>query len=112
MSNFWEAVAQLEKTPTVTVELEYRLYFDNQGSPLYYTMDKPDGQFISITLEQYQRSNYNVKVINGKIKELTNNIVKLVPATSGTACHVNDISIVADDTSKKQHWKLKTNEED
>jgi len=112
MSNFLEAVAQLENTPLVSVELEYRLYFDNNGNPLYYTMDKPSGQYISITLEQYRRSNYNVKVVNGIIKEMNTSITKLVPANIGTPCHSHDISIVVDNSSKKQYWKLKTDEED
>ena len=49
-------------------ELEYRLYYDAQGRPVTMAShDYPEGEYIVITREQYERPNYNVRVANGRM---------------------------------------------
>ena len=49
-------------------QLEYRLYYDSQGRPITMAShDYPEGNYIVITQEQYDRPNYNVRVKNGTI---------------------------------------------
>lgn len=49
-------------------ELEYRLYYDNKGRPVTMAShDYPEGDYVVITQEQYERPNYNVCVKNGTI---------------------------------------------
>jgi hypothetical protein len=111
MTNFWVAAEQFLNEPVTVTPLEYRLYYTDDGSPLYYTMDNLEGQYINITLAQYSKGNYNVTVVNGQIKEILHTIAKLVPSDSGTASHCNDMSIIADQHCCVQHWKLKAYEE-
>ena len=50
------------------LELEYRLYYDSQGRPTSMAShDYPQGDYIVLTKEQYDRPNYNVRVTNGTI---------------------------------------------
>jgi hypothetical protein len=112
MTNFWAAVEQFLNEPIAAPQqLECRLYYNDIGEPLFYTMDKPDGQYINISLAQYSKGNYNVKVVNEQIKEILHTIAKLVPSDTGTASHCNDVSIIADQHCCTQHWKLKAYEE-
>jgi hypothetical protein len=49
-------------------ELEYRLYYDNKGRPTAMAShDYPEGNYVVITQEQYEKPNYNVRVINGTV---------------------------------------------
>lgn len=87
----------------------WRLYYDDTGAPIEYSMEERSGNYINITPEQYARGNFHVRVIDGKIVELikNRNHKKLVPDEYGTPCHLNDITIVVDDSQPHVKWKLK-----
>lgn len=108
MNNFWEGLAMVQ-TDTVA-EITYRLYYNiESGQPLYYSMSDESGDYIEITKEQYDASNYHVVVKNKKIVELNKRgYTKLTPASSGTACHPSNVMIV--DATKSKYWSLKTYE--
>lgn len=87
----------------------YRLYHDDQGVPLFYSMEDLPGTYLEIDQETYARNDSNVRVINGKLCRLSNNLVsRLVVSDQGTRCHPNDVSIVVDQSQPGQHWSLKT----
>jgi len=49
-------------------QLEYRLYYDAKGRPVTMAShDYPEGDYVVITQEQYERPNYNVRVTNDAI---------------------------------------------
>ena len=49
-------------------QIEYRLYYDSRGRPTAMAShDYPEGNYVVITQEQYERPNYNVRVTNGTI---------------------------------------------
>ena len=51
------------------INLEYRLYYDENGNPLTMSShNHPIGNYIIITKEQYEKPNYNCKVISGKLQ--------------------------------------------
>ena len=79
------------------LELEYRLYYDDQGRPTAMAShDYPDGNYIVITREQYDNPNYNVRVANGRIVVDTADHfrVQLRKSTSGVAVVRGHASVV------------------
>lgn len=105
--NFWSvfgAAQPEQEKPTVF----YRLYYDELGCPLFYTMEDLPGNYIELDRETYMRSPKYVRVRDGKLVEIiVQNFKKLVPSEDGTACYYKDVSIVAKDTNMIKHWKLK-----
>jgi|688.fasta_scaffold1427743_1 hypothetical protein len=87
----------------------YRLYYDEHGNPIVYSMEDLPGKYIEVTAEQYAEHNYRVIVKNNELIKQAQNFVltkKLIPSNSGTACYPTDITIVVD-TNPNQKWKLK-----
>lgn len=89
--------------------VHYRLYYDDAGLPLFYSQEVLPGKYIDVTPEQFALQDISVKVQDGRlIHRRTARMTKLVPAESGTLCHVNDITIVVAD-QPGQYWKKKEN---
>lgn len=82
------------------VKLEYRLYYDAKGCPVAMSShNHPEGQYIVITREQYERPNYNCRVINGKlIFDTTNQFrIQLTKSDSGVAVVAGHANLVIED---------------
>jgi hypothetical protein len=103
---FWSILHAVPEVPPIT----HRLYYDDHGNPLLYTMEDLPGNYIDIDSETFFIGSYDVKVVNGQLvqhKRVTSK--KLVPGTNGTACHPNNILLVGDyDAATK--WMIKTYE--
>jgi hypothetical protein len=112
MTNFWQGLEEFNQQENETVEVEFRLYYNEHGYPLFYTTEKADGEYVIVDQETYARGDYqNIKVNNGYILQRSpTDSVKLVPHdTEGTCCNTNDITLI-DDTKTGQYWKIKTHE--
>jgi hypothetical protein len=101
---FWAALAPLpEPTPPT-----YRLYYNDLGEPLFYSMEDVSGKYIEIDHATYSNPPTHVRVIDGKLVILkTNFVTKLTPAATGTPCDPLDVSIVVDVTEPHTNWILK-----
>ena len=89
----WQAA---ELKPQIYI---YRLYHDEHGSPLFYSMEDLPGKYIEVDVATFSASPSNVRVVNGKITYLKGNtILKLKPGSVGTPCHPQNVSIVVEDT--------------
>lgn len=91
--------------------IEYRLYYDENGRVLYYTMDKPEGNYVVIDKQTYQEARPDARVVDGKVAIVSSHLTvcKLMPNDNeGTLCAADDISIVlsGNEKVKSQKWKL------
>ena len=106
---FWAAVAPLP--PTLPVF--YRLYYNNDGTPICYTMEDLPGNYIELDLETYRLSPPNVRVVDGKIVvvKIASTVSKLQPNVDrGVPCDPRDVCIIVDESQPHIKWSLKTND--
>ena len=102
-AEFWAALAPI-KLKTVT----YRLYHDDYGFPLFYSMEDLPGKYIDIDQETYANPPTHARVIDKKLV-LTHRptVVKLRPGEFGIPCHPSDISIVVSEHKPHIKWSLR-----
>lgn len=88
---------------------EFRLYYDDKGHVVTYTCEKLEGNYIVIDALTFAQARPDVRVVNGKISTVQPAMVitKLTPSeTEGTSCAVEDLSVLVNDASESQKWKL------
>lgn len=94
---------------------EFRLYYDDKGKVLFYSCEKPEGNYIIVDAATYAAGRPDLRVIDGKISTAVPSLVvsKLMPnKDEGISCSEHDISVVVDDeyTDNITKWKLNTYE--
>jgi len=107
---FWSILHDMPKSKPIF----YRLYYNDDGTPICYTMEDLPGKYIEIDQATYAKSLPNVRVINEKIVEIVPKITikKLKPSEQGTCCDPHDVCIVVNQTKPHTKWSVKTNEID
>jgi hypothetical protein len=90
----------------------YRLYYNDQGEPLFYSQEDLAGNYIDIDAKTFAQSPSHVRVVNGQLINLEHQklVRKLTPSTVGTCCDPRDICVVVDQHSEHIKWNLKTHE--
>jgi len=94
---------------------EFRLYYDDKGKVLFYSCEKPEGNYIIVDAATYAAGRPDLRVIDGKISTAIPSLVvsKLMPnEDEGVTCIAEDISVVVDKNykGKTTKWKLNTYE--
>lgn len=96
------------------VKPEFRLYYDDKGNVLFYTCDKPEGNYLVIDAPTFASGRPDIRVVDGKISTVVSSSVvsKIMPSADGVSCAEEDVSIVVDDkyTGNKIKWKTVTYE--
>jgi len=90
----------------------YRLYYNDDGSPIIYSMEHLPGNYIEVDQSTYVLTPFNVRVINDKlvyIKPVVT-VKKLQPSIDGTACDPQDVCIVVNADRPHVKWNLVNNE--
>ena len=107
--NFWLALTEPVPEP---VPIFFRLYYNERGEPVSYSMDDRPGNYIEIDAETYQRSRFNVRVVDGKLVPVVYKrpTSKLTPSIAGTPCSVENVSVVVAEDQPHIKWSLKSNE--
>ena len=104
--DFWREVEPL-LDPVPSAKVFYRVYFDDQGKVLFYSMEDLPGNYLDIDRETFERADGNLRLKNGKLFKPAQTVSqKLVPSNQGTACHPNNVAIV-DKQANSKLWKLK-----
>lgn len=108
-NNFWAVFNALsEVTP---VQVFYRLYHDDQGKLLFYSMEDVPGNYIDIDQTTFTESPSKVRVVHGQLIRINNvTTTKLIPSAEGIACDSRDICVVVDKSQPHTKWKVKTHE--
>jgi hypothetical protein len=98
---FWAALAPLPESPAPV----YRLYYNDAGEPLFYSMEPMPGKYITITKEMYHNPPTHVQVVNNELK-ITKHVTatRLYPNGTGTPCHPNNVGIVVDELEPHIKW--------
>ena len=108
MSN--QAVTELEFLAVLAAMPEpkpvfFRLYHDDQGRILFYSMEDVPGTYIDIDAETFARSHTNMRVRDGKLIEIAQTTsAKLIPGDTGTPCDPADVSIVVSEQQPNIKW--------
>lgn len=109
--NFWQAWQAWDRKEPAPVF--FRLYYDERGQPLFYSMEDLPGNYIDIDANTYNQASYNVQVINGVLRRFdpASATSRLYPNnTSGTCCDPRDVCVVVDATHTHTKWE-KRNED-
>lgn len=85
----------------------WRLYYNEQGEPVTYSMEDLPGTYIEVDAETFARSPFNVRVKDNKLIELTKAVHKLMPSSTGVPCHPDNVAIVVSDNQPHQRWSMK-----
>ena len=107
--NFWLALTEPVPEPA---PIFFRLYYNERGEPVSYSMDDRPGNYIEIDAETYQLSRFNVRVVDGKLVPVVYKrpVSKLKPSTAGTSCSIENVSVVVAENQPHIKWSLKSNE--
>lgn len=106
-----EQLQQLFQATPEPQPLFYRLYYNEHGRPLFYSMEDCPGTYIEIDQETFARSASNVRVRDGKLVEVTwTTTTKLVPSNSGSPCHPDNVAVIVAKDQPYQRWSKRTYE--
>ena len=59
----------------MTETSKYRLYYNVDGTPKHYSMEELEGTFIYVDQQTFQNCRYDITIIKGVIKSLSENTV-------------------------------------
>lgn len=108
--NFWAAWAawdRAEPSPPV-----WRLYYNELGNPICYSMEELPHNYIDIDAEMFALQPHNVRVVDGKIKYITTvQSQKLTPGPTGTPCSPVDVCVIVSDSDLNTKWNKRTYEQ-
>jgi len=109
--DFWAVLNDWQNSPEPDTSPVRRLYYDEQGKPLFYSADDLPGTYLDVDVCTFMAASMQVRVQAGKLIKLDRywHVNKLVPdPESGACCSMQDISVVVDASEPHQRWSLKT----
>ena len=96
---FWDILHSMHEPLPVF----WRLYYNDAGEPVCYSMEELPGNYIDIDAETFALAPVNVRVVDRKLKYITTRTSdKLVPGNTGTQCHLQNVAVIV--TQNGTHW--------
>lgn len=107
---FWNTLHAMP----VPKQVFYRLYYNEDGTPICYTMEDLTGKYIDVSQADYALADYNVCVINEKLIKIVpkRTVQKLSPSTQGTACDPRDVCVIIGEEQPHIKWSISKHETD
>lgn len=101
--DFWQDYQWPDTIPTT-----YKLYHNDDGEPITYSVEDLSGNYIDITADEFLSADMNVVVKDKKIHKIVfTRLSKLKPNNNtGTACHPNDITVIVNNDQPHKLWCL------
>lgn len=100
---FWQILHDMPEPQPVF----WRLYYNEQGHPVCYSMEDLPGNYIDIDAETFALAPVNVRVVNGRLRYITQRTAeKLVPGITGSLCHPQNVAVIV--TEHGTHWSKQT----
>ena len=100
---FWDILHSMPEPLPVF----WRLYYNDAGEPVCYSMEDLPGNYIDIDAETFGLAPANVRVVDRKLKYITvRTSDKLVPGNTGTQCHPQNVAVVV--TQHGTPWSKQT----
>jgi len=105
---FW---ATLHAMPTA-IPVFYRLYYNNDGTPICYTMEDLPGEYIEIDQETYAIASYNVRVVNNQLIKINPKkiVQKIIPTNQGISCDPRDVCVIIGEEHPHIKWSISKHE--
>jgi len=111
LEDFWKILSV--DTSASAKEIFYRLYYDDDGFPICYSMDELPHAFVEVDKDSFAIADTRVRVVDGKIQALKTKAgqrLKLRPASHGICCDVRDVCVVVEETEPHIKWDYNTDE--
>ena len=105
MTAFWEVIKNRQPVQRQEFLDEYRLYYNEDGTPREYSRQEQEGDYIVVTKQEFYEGRFDVRIENGKLIN-PNRITqyrKLVPSKEGVETIAEDVTIIG----QGQKWKLR-----
>lgn len=101
-TNFFEGLEL--HVPVKPQEIFFRLYYDDAGELICYSMEDLPEKYIEISAEQFAQSDRHIYIKDAKIhKKRLVSIGKLVPTSDPTGTDITDVR-------SNVQWEMKTYE--
>jgi hypothetical protein len=110
-NNFLQAVSEFVWPDPQPVS--YRLYYNEHGNPMVYSMEGLPGNYIEVDPQTYAVASFRVRVVDQKLiyVQPTIQVKKLQPDTAiGTPCSTVDVCVVVSEQDPHTKWKISNNE--
>jgi len=105
---FWAVLHAVSEPSPIT----YRLYYNDNGTPIIYSMEELPGNYIEVDQQTYVLAPFNVRVVDGKLVHIkpVMTVKKLQPSDRGTPCDPGDVCVVVGTDQPHKKWTIVNNE--
>lgn len=96
-------------TTVETKNSQYRLYYNSDGTPKFYTMEDLPGEYITVDHETFESGRYDIKIKNKQIVNLSSMlapryVITEISSLDSVCCDPDDITLLVTDLDEHILW--------